>query len=629
MKMNASLARRLRWVALGLLLLGCLPVLSGCFIQPDRTLDPLAIDQATVRPLALPTALPLPTAAPTPAPTATPQSQGGGSAWESWGSINGEGQAQATATPRPASSWQTNPEDYNAGYPVLKVGSTGADVSDMQERLKELGYYTGSVDGKFSSGTQDAVMAFQAANGLSADGVAGRATQDKLYSASAVPQPSRGSSGSGASSGLLKSGSSGTEVRKLQVRLAELGYYSGGADGIFGSSTANAVKAFQRANGLSADGQAGSQTLSRLYGNSAKPASSPVTTADPNAVRTLKVGMEGNDVYSMQKRLIELLYLGGVPDAVFGQETEAALRAFQSNNGLTADGVAGPTTQKKLAAKSAKPAGGARPTATPRPGNYAVLREGDAGEYVYDIQERLYDLGYYTGRIDGRFGAGTTAALLAFQRANGLDADGIAGSATQKKLFSSSAAVNPSLLPTARPKATPAPTLRPDVPQLLREGDSSEAVLQLQIYLTELGYFYGRTDGRYGASTTGAVRTFQRINGLNADGIAGTGTLTLLYSGNARRLPDAEATPRPDTTQVLTEGAAGAQVQYLQARLYQLYYLDAPSLTNVYDADTVQAVMAFQQHHGLQADGVAGPSTLDILYGVYAEALSTELGGND
>ena len=119
-------------------------------------------------------------------------------------------------------------------------------------------------------------------------------------------------------------------------------------DGIYGSTTASAVKAFQRANGLSADGQAGSATQTKLYSANAKYAASPVTTANPDQTRTLTVGMTGNDVYALQERLIELNYLSGVADGVFGTETQTALTAFQKNNNLTADGTAGATTLKKL-----------------------------------------------------------------------------------------------------------------------------------------------------------------------------------------------------------------------------------------------------------------------------------------
>ncbi len=71
-----------------------------------------------------------------------------------------------------------------------------------------------------------------------------------------------------------------------------------------------------------------------------------------------------------------------------------------------------------------------RPTAEP------VLRAGMTGQEVKDLQSRLYTLGYYSAEIDGQFGAATREAVAAFQRRNGLDADGIVGSETRSVLFS-------------------------------------------------------------------------------------------------------------------------------------------------------------------------------------------------
>ena len=423
--------RNIKKMALAAMLAGMLGGLTGCFIQPDPTLDPLQISDGTVpfgTVQALPTNTPTPVPQNTPTPTPDTWQSSDQSTWEDW-----SGGSLPTTTPKTAAtvapgaqSWQTSTQDYNAGYPVLRVGSTGSDVSDLQARLTELGYYTGTIDGKYSTGTQSAVTEFQSRNGLTADGIAGRATQDKLYSASAQPKTV---SASAVDSGytLLKEGASGLEVRKLQGRLAELGYYAGGVDGIYGSTTTSAVKAFQRANGLSGDGQAGSQTQTKLYSASAKYAASPVATANPDQTRTLTVGMTGNDVYALQERLIELNYLSGVADGVFGAETQNALTAFQSRNGLTADGTAGASTLKKLNG-SCKPA-----AATAEPSGNGTMREGDTGEDVYTLQARLFELGYYNGRIDGRYSSETTAAVKAFQKANGLSADGNAGQGTLNK----------------------------------------------------------------------------------------------------------------------------------------------------------------------------------------------------
>ena len=123
-----------------LMLAVLLATLSGCFIQPDPTLDPLTITEGTIP---FGTVKPLPTNTPTPVPKATPSptpdpwSSSDQSTWEDWSQS-----VLPTATPRRAAtaapgaqSWQTSTDDYNAGYPVLRVGSTGQDVSDLQARL--------------------------------------------------------------------------------------------------------------------------------------------------------------------------------------------------------------------------------------------------------------------------------------------------------------------------------------------------------------------------------------------------------------------------------------------------------------------------------------------------------------
>ena len=614
-------------IYLATMLAAMLFLLSGCFIQPDPTLDPLVIHEGvvpfgTVQPL--PTNTPTPVAENQPTPTPDAWQSSDQSTWEDWaqGSLpTSTPRTAATAAPG-AQSWATSTEDYNAGYPVLMMGSTGTDVSDLQARLTELGYYTGAIDGRYASGTQTAVQEFQERNGLTADGIAGRQTQDLLYSGSAQPKyVTVSASGDAEEYLLLKQGTSGVEVRKLQGRLAELGYYAGGVDGIYGETTASAVKAFQRANGLSGDGQAGVQTQSKLYSSSARYASSPVATANPDATRTLTLGMTGNDVYALQERLIELRYLSGVADGVFGAETQAALIAFQKNNGLTEDGNAGSSTLKKLAG-SCKAA--TRTTPTPAPAGTVTLREGDEGENVYILQAYLFELGYYTGRIDGRFSAETTEAVKAFQRANGLTADGIAGKGTQSKLTSGSAIPAGSADGSGQESVTP-----PQTNELttLRRGDKSAQVMVMQQYLMELGYLSTQPDGQFGAGTERAVKLFQEANGLTADGVAGKGTLSILYSGSAVAYggssggssssgssPAATATPRPNTDIVIQWESEGDDVRQYQQRLVELGYLSSKYVTGKFNQPTVEATKAFQTMNGLKVDGAAGPQSLKLIY---------------
>lgn len=78
----------------------------------------------------------------------------------------------------------------------------------------------------------------------------------------------------------------------------------------------------------------------------------------------------------------------------------------------------------------------ALPTAEP------VLRTGMTGQNVKDVQSRLYTLGYYQAEIDGQYGAATKEAVIAFQKRNGLGADGIVGAETKNVLFSPEAKPN-------------------------------------------------------------------------------------------------------------------------------------------------------------------------------------------
>ena len=75
---------------------------------------------------------------------------------------------------------------------------------------------------------------------------------------------------------------------------------------------------------------------------------------------------------------------------------------------------------------------------TPEP----ALHNGSQGEKVWKLQERLQELGYYTDVVDGQFGQGTKEAVIAFQKKNGLDADGYAGEETQRVLYSDQAIPN-------------------------------------------------------------------------------------------------------------------------------------------------------------------------------------------
>lgn len=118
----------------------------------------------------------------------------------------------------------------------------------------------------------------------------------------------------------LKQGSSGTNVRYLQMNLNGLGFNCGKSDGIYGRTTESAVRRFQIANRLSVDGIAGKNTLSKI-----------------DAI-----------IKNIQSKLKQKGFLKGNIDGIFGNNTRNAVIKFQKTNGLKIDGIVGKNTLFKL-----------------------------------------------------------------------------------------------------------------------------------------------------------------------------------------------------------------------------------------------------------------------------------------
>ena len=99
---------------------------------------------------------------------------------------------EKSLTPTPMPPWGnvmavTPDPDAPTPEPLLRNGSTGQAVTDLQARLATLGYYSGEIDGQFGPGTRDAVVLFQQENNLVADGLVGSETKEILFSVNAKP----------------------------------------------------------------------------------------------------------------------------------------------------------------------------------------------------------------------------------------------------------------------------------------------------------------------------------------------------------------------------------------------------------------------------------------------------------
>ncbi len=301
----------------------------------------------------------------------------------------------------------------------LRMGDSGSAVKDLQTKLKKLGYYNGTIDSTFGSGTYAAVRAFQKKYNLTADGVAGSETLKKLDSAYKNADSDKDDDS-------LRKGATGSAVKNLQTKLKKLGFYNAYVDGSYGDTTVAAVKAFQKKYNLTADGVAGSETLKKL------------DTAYKNADSdkddgSLRKGATGSAVKDLQTKLKKLGFYNASIDGDYGDTTVAAVKAFQKKYNLTADGVAGSETLKKLdtAYKNAD-----------SDKDDDSLRKGATGTAVKTLQTNLKKLGFYTAYVDGSFGSTTESAVKAFQKKYGLTADGVAGSATLKKIESAVASAS-------------------------------------------------------------------------------------------------------------------------------------------------------------------------------------------
>ena len=311
----------------------------------------------------------------------------------------------------------------------LEKGSTGSDVKDLQTKLKKLGYYDAYVDGDYGDTTVAAVKAFQKKYNLTAYGIAGKETLKKLDSVYKNADSDKDDES-------LRMGDSGSAVKDLQTKLKKLGYYDGTVDSTFGSGTYAAVKAFQKKYNLTADGVAGSETLKKL--------DSAYKNADSDKDDdSLRKGATGSAVKDLQTKLKKLGFYNASIDGDYGDTTVAAVKAFQKKYNLTADGVAGSETLKKLdsAYKNAD-----SNTST----DDDSLRKGATGTAVKTLQTNLKKLGFYTAYVDGSFGATTESAVKAFQKKYGLTADGVAGSATLKKIESVVASASSGKITTER-----------------------------------------------------------------------------------------------------------------------------------------------------------------------------------
>lgn len=379
--------------------------------------------------------------------------------------------------------WHT---EYDANADQHRGGggaSGGPQIIHVQQWLNQnrgAGLVEDGIDGP---ATQAAVRAYQAVLGVTQDGVWGPGTE----AAHVKYQASKNYA---------------APVRDIQELANKLGANLA-VDGDYGPATAGWVRAFQGDHGLGVDGVVGPITWAKMqevYAGAQNP-----------------YNQYGGApwIKAIQNKLNRLGYGPLDEDGQDGPKTQAAVKKFQSDNGLGADGIAGPITNNKLDDKL---------TAAP-------VGRNASNRSTYDVQKKLIEKGYDLGQYgaDGDYGAATTSAVIKFQRDNGLEPDGIYGAMTDEKLFAGAAPTTPTPStgdwPTNGRNATTRPT---------------------KDIQAKVGMPASEQDGQYGPKTSVAVAQWQKANGLDADGVWGPASDLKGFPGVP--LPDAPKAPDADPT---------------------------------------------------------------------------------
>ena len=410
---------------------------------------------------------------------------------------------------------------------TIRRGDKGKEVKTAQQLLNHKGYGAGSVDGIFGENTEKAVRALQKNYGITVDGIIGTDTWDSLEV-----------------DGVLKQGARGPKVRGLQNELNARGFQAGTADGIFGSATERAVRAFQQFYGLTVDGLVGKLTWNKIYevytgiiNGLLAPTERPGTY--PGA--PLRIGSTGRAVKEVQYYLYLMsAYYTEIPviafDGIYGTATAEAVRAYQRLFGLAVDGVVGPATWNSIYNQFSTLRNVDGPVNRFRVFAYPGydLQEGMSGSMVQFVQFMLAYIGSFYDTIspitvlDGEFGPETKDAVESFQREFAFAITGIVDEPTW-------AALVITYLSLASDEG------ENDLPEgeypgfVLAIGSAGPSVRRLQRYMNGIASrfcvaWFVPESGIFDEITLNAVKEFQEGFGLPVTGLVDRATWDAIYN---------------------------------------------------------------------------------------------------
>lgn len=301
---------------------------------------------------------------------------------------------------------------FSVSAQTLMPGMSGNEVTELQNHLVGAGYLARTVDGDYGSTTREAVALFQQDHGLQVTGLADDSTSGRIKAA--VGKGYRNGGGI-----VYAKGNRGSVIAEMQEKLQEAGCLEGTADGVYGTDTYEAVRKYQMDRGIPVSGAIDEMTYSALM-NQGEEADSQRGYGPYVYAR----GDHGAEIEALQKKLQSMGYLDDIADGIYGENTEAAVREFQKEHGLS---VSGSMDRKTIDAVNRK--------YSSQTGSFS-LSVGDSGEKVIRLQNKLLLHGYDPGTVDGIYGAGTERAVQRLQEAERLAATGVADSNVWERLNS-------------------------------------------------------------------------------------------------------------------------------------------------------------------------------------------------
>lgn len=341
--------------------------------EPGETLEPVSNAVKT------PTPKPEVTAAPTsePVETHTPEPQ----------------QTEAIVTEEEINAADV-PDEAEPDATRTPIGLHSRDeegetaVRKLQARLKELGYLDQEPDGDFGSKTLKALKRFQKDSDLKQTGVLDEDTEAKLY-----PQPAVTTAPEDV---MYTEGAYGADIRLVQQRLRQYGFYTRSVSGVYDEYTADQVQAFQ-------------EYAVEYYG----------TEYDDPMPLLVEAALLENDA-EVASEPVEQTVINSIPEMP-ALEPEATLRPEHALDGVVSENLYQYLKDDRF------------------PVYRQTLQRGDYGAEVERVQRRLTTLDYYYEDIIGEYDDATSQAVKSFQHRSELQETGIADEETQRKLFSEDA----------------------------------------------------------------------------------------------------------------------------------------------------------------------------------------------